>query len=167
MARPPAHARTHHHTPGPHTLTSRRYGPMSWPSSPSTTSPSTSRRCSGERPSRPSAKLGKLTPQHSRSTRTTSSRDHTGNPSLTEVASLAAARRRKDRRLHPLPHLLIERGRGHLGVHSDLRRLGEGVAVVSELCLRQGPGADGDLHRGLEPALVHIELDTGIVVREA
>ena len=57
------------------TPTSRRCRPTSWPSSPPTTSPSTSRRCAGGPPSRPSATPGKPTRQPSRSTRTTSSRD--------------------------------------------------------------------------------------------
>ena len=51
--------------------------PMSWPSSPPTTSPSTSRSCDGERPTRSYARPGPRTRQPSKSTRTTSLRDHT------------------------------------------------------------------------------------------
>src|SRR5215207_2814823 len=50
---------------------------MSWPSSRPTTSPSTSRRCDGARPTRSSARPGPGTHQSSRSIRATSFRDHT------------------------------------------------------------------------------------------
>src|SRR5258707_400452 len=50
---------------------------MSWHSSPPTTSPSISRRCDGERPTRSSARPGPGTRQSSRSTRAISFRDHT------------------------------------------------------------------------------------------
>ena len=53
---------------------SRPTGKPSWRP---TTSPSTSRRCDGGHPSRPSATPGRTTPPRSRSTRTTSSRDQT------------------------------------------------------------------------------------------
>ena len=60
--------------------TSRRSEATSSPSWRPTTLPNTSRRYAGGRPSRQSATLGRTTPPSSRSTRTTSSRDHT--PSL-------------------------------------------------------------------------------------
>src|SRR3954452_9113073 len=50
---------------------------MSWPSPRPTTSPSTSSGCDGEPPSRRSARPGQRTQHPSKSTRTTSSRDHT------------------------------------------------------------------------------------------
>jgi len=62
------------------TTISKASRPMSWPSSPPTTSPSTSRRCGGGRPTKSSARPGPKTRQSSRSTRTISFRDHTPSP---------------------------------------------------------------------------------------
>jgi transposase-like protein len=63
-----------------HYETSKTPRPMSWLSSPPTTSPNTSRHSNGKHPSRASVMRGQPIRLPLKSTRTTSSRDHTPSP---------------------------------------------------------------------------------------